>query len=551
VEPPIIVISATPPFRGTWTSAAQLRIGRLPELEVFINDASISRRHSEFVLDEGGWVIRDFGSTNGTELNGVRIGRTPQRVRVGDTVRIGEITFKIELLRGKPIPTVPTNGPPVHVEAASRRTWNEAVDGFELSDDRWQRDGKAFLRLMRAGYRLAHSKNPDEQLQRVLDDAVSFFGAQRGGIFLADSPAAALAVRCVSLAPNSSALGRNLSRTPANRAYAGQQSLLYRDCRESSEFLDCGSVKSSAMSSIICAVLRSPDRTFGVLHLDRGHLQEAFNESDLYLADSLTAALALGVERLQMVDRQQELFLHTVTALSQAVEMRDRYTANHTNRVIVYSLVLAEEIGLTVEERQLLRAAAALHDIGKIAIDDQILRKPGRLSDAEFAKMKTHVTRGAEIIEMVPGLAWALPVVRGHHERWDGTGYPDRLKGEAIPLLARVVAVADAFDAMTSDRPYRSGMPTGAAYAELVAGSGKQFDPSCVAGFVRARPRIEALLDQERELQQRAETETATISGREFRRLLALETPPPDRFSAPTSVLNPAIQNTASADATT
>ena len=176
------------------------------------------------------------------------------------------------------------------------------------------------------------------------------------------------------------------------------------------------------MGSIICAVLRSPDRAFGVLHLDRGVVQDPFTEADLYLADSLAAALALGVERLNMVDRQQELFLHSITALAQAVEMRDLYTGDHTHRVTTYSLLLAEELGIPADQRQLLRAAAALHDIGKIAIDDQILRKPGRLTETEFDQMKTHVTRGAEIIQMIPGLAWALPVVRGHHERWDGRG---------------------------------------------------------------------------------------------------------------------------------
>jgi putative nucleotidyltransferase with HDIG domain len=208
--------------------------------------------------------------------------------------------------------------------------------------------------------------------------------------------------------------------------------------------------------------------------------------------------------------------------------MRDLYTGDHTHRVTTYSLLLAEELGVSAEERQQLRAAAALHDIGKIAIDDQILRKPGRLTEAEFAAMKTHVTRGAEIISMIPGLAWTLPVVRGHHERWDGAGYPDRLAGEAIPLPARVVAVADAFDAMTSDRPYRRGRSADEAFAEIQAQAGRQFDPTCVEAFLRVRPRVQALLDQERQYRQRAETSTDTISAREMRReLAAVDTPPP------------------------
>jgi putative nucleotidyltransferase with HDIG domain len=262
-----------------------------------------------------------------------------------------------------------------------------------------------------------------------------------------------------------------------------------------------------------------------VLHLDRGPLDDPFAEADLYMADSLAAALALGVERLRMVDRQQELFVHTVTALAQAVEVRDLYTGDHTHRVTAYALLLAEELGIPADQRQILRAAAALHDIGKIGVDDHVLRKPGRLTPAEYEQMKTHVTRGAEIIQMVPGLAWALPVVRGHHERWDGTGYPDRLAGEDIPLLARVVGVADAFDAMTSDRPYRPGMSVAQAFDELGAGSGKQFDPRCVEAFVRARPRVEALLAQEAELRRQDAQSTHTVSAGELRRQLAVTGP--------------------------
>jgi HD-GYP domain-containing protein (c-di-GMP phosphodiesterase class II) len=165
-----------------------------------------------------------------------------------------------------------------------------------------------------------------------------------------------------------------------------------------------------------------------------------------------------------------------------------------------------------------LQVATLLHDIGKIAIDDQILRKPGRLSDEEFETMRTHVTRGSEIIQMIPGLAWALPVVRGHHERWDGRGYPDRLAGEDIPLVARVVAVADAFDAMTSDRPYRAGMPAAKAFAELQNGAGTHFDPTCVAAFLRARSQIEALLAKEADERRFTENGNHTISRQELER---------------------------------
>ena len=130
--------------------------------------------------------------------------------------------------------------------------------------------------------------------------------------------------------------------------------------------------------------------------------------------------------------------------------------------------------------------------------------------------MKSHVLSGVDIVQMIPGLGWVLPVVRSHHERWDGTGYPDGLKGEKIPLSARVVAVADAFDAMTSDRPYRRGMPAADAFAELQATAGSHFDPRCVEAFLRARVRIETLLGEQAFLQRQAEDLSPTISKKEL-----------------------------------
>jgi HD-GYP domain-containing protein (c-di-GMP phosphodiesterase class II) len=548
MESPRIVLSVSSPAAQTWASSSRLQIGRLPDLEVTLDDSSVSRRHAEVVFGEDGWSVHDFGSTNGTHLNGVRIGRTPQRIRQGDTLRIGDIDLRVEFVRGRPAAIHIGSGRTVEIEAASERSWDEAVDQFEPGDESWQTNGKAFLRLTRAGYRLAHSTAPDEQLQQVLSEAVSFFGAQRGGIFLADEGANQLGIRFVAAAPGQPPVLHNFSKTPAVRAFSSRRSLLFKNCLCSPELQSSESVTRGSMSSIICAVLRSPERVYGVLHLDRGLLQDPFSEADLYLADSLTAALALGVERLHMIDRQQQLFLHTVTALAQAVEMRDSYTADHTHRVAAYSQILAEELAIPAEQRKLLPAAAALHDIGKIAIDDQILRKPGRLSTAEFDQMKTHVTRGSEIIQMVPGLSWALPVVRGHHERWDGSGYPDRLKGENIPLLARVVCVADAFDAMTSARPYRASMSLDAAFAEIEDGAGTQFDPACAEAFLRIRPKIEALFDQERLFSQRAETATDTVSMQELRRQMVAQTPAnppvgqtlPSRLPSPQSTEHPA-----------
>jgi HD-GYP domain-containing protein (c-di-GMP phosphodiesterase class II) len=176
----------------------------------------------------------------------------------------------------------------------------------------------------------------------------------------------------------------------------------------------------------------------------------------------------------------------TLDALITAVDKRDHYTRRHSEDVTEYSLMIAEQIGLSQDTMRTLRLAGLLHDLGKIAIPDSILRKPGKLTDEEYEVMKQHPVFGWLIVGAIPSLSETLPAVRHHHERYDGRGYPDRLAGEDIPLLGRLMAVADAFSAMTTDRPYRKGMGLAEAVDQLHKGSGTQFDPAMVDAFVKA-----------------------------------------------------------------
>jgi len=184
--------------------------------------------------------------------------------------------------------------------------------------------------------------------------------------------------------------------------------------------------------------------------------------------------------------------LHTVTAMARAVEIRDQYTGNHTQRVTDYALMLAGELGLPPEEHRIIEIGTPLHDVGKIGISDAILRKPGRLTPDEITQMQTHPQLGVDLLQNIPGLRPMLPIILHHHERWNGQGYPHRLGADRIPRLARIVAVADAFDAMTSDRPYRPAMPLARAFTELTQEAGSHFDPECIQAFLRLRPHIEA-----------------------------------------------------------
>jgi putative nucleotidyltransferase with HDIG domain len=263
----------------------------------------------------------------------------------------------------------------------------------------------------------------------------------------------------------------------------------------------------------MCVLLRTPRQPLGVLHLDRGPTQKPFTREDLHLADALAVHVSAGIESAQLLQKQRSLFFDTINVLAQAVEMRDTYTGGHTARVTGYSLLLAEELQVSPEDMELLRIGTPLHDIGKIGINDAILLKPDRLSPEEFELMKLHTVKGAEILETVPDLHPVIPIARSHHERWDGRGYPDGLEGEAIPHLARIVAVSDAFDAMTSERPYRSVMSPEMAFAEVQKGSGLQFDPRCAAGFLAIRERI---MKQMRALGTTEVSEQGNNGSREF-----------------------------------
>ena len=185
-----------------------------------------------------------------------------------------------------------------------------------------------------------------------------------------------------------------------------------------------------------------------------------------------------------------------ISALATALETRNVETRGHSDRVIAYSLRLGRELGLDEEELKALELGALFHDIGKIGIEDKILLKPNYLTGDEWREMRKHPTKGARIIEEVPYLRVAIPVVAQHHERWDGSGYPEGLAGEQIDIKARIFAVADAIDAITSDRPYDKPRTFDVACDELKRGAGKQFDPKVVEYFCRIPLEEWALLSQ-------------------------------------------------------
>jgi putative nucleotidyltransferase with HDIG domain len=185
----------------------------------------------------------------------------------------------------------------------------------------------------------------------------------------------------------------------------------------------------------------------------------------------------------------EETLLEIIATLNAAVEARDPYTAGHSQRVRRIALAIGRELGLPAKQLGALGTAAVFHDIGKIGMPDAILTKPDTLSRSESTLMRDHVTRGAEIISRVASFQDSVPAILHHHERWDGRGYPDGLQGTAIPVEAAIIGLADAWDAMVTDRPYRAALQLSEALEEIRAGRGRQFNPAVVDAFLAVAKR--------------------------------------------------------------
>ena len=202
------------------------------------------------------------------------------------------------------------------------------------------------------------------------------------------------------------------------------------------------------------------------------------------LLESISGMLGACLENAQLYFRQHQTFIGTIHALSAAIDAKDQYTQGHSERVAMLSEMLARKIGYSDLEAERIRISGLVHDVGKIGVAEAVLCKPGRLTNEEFDIIKTHPRVGHDIMKTIPDLHDILPGVLHHHERWDGNGYPDKLSGQSIPHMARIMAIADTFDAMSSNRAYRAGLSRERVFEELRSCMGTQFDPDLVEPFL-------------------------------------------------------------------
>jgi putative nucleotidyltransferase with HDIG domain len=444
----------TSPGRPTihLTPGVSKTVGRADDADVVVDEPSLSRLHARVrVASTGVVTIEDAGSTNGVFVNGTK--RQIATVTAGDSIRLGAVEYR-------------------------------AVSGDDSPADA----------LISTSLEIMAFGDLQALLDRVLDRAKAVLEPDRSAILLIDRATGALHPRAVRPPGAYQTVSEFASSTAVREALASRDVLVVQDASADARLRDAVSVMRAGVGSTMCVPLLGRAGAIGVLYADRTEVRQPFAPEQIRYAAAFAAHAAAALETAQLYDDREQHFRLTLETLAKAIDARDRYTAGHSERVTAYALVLARSMRLPDADIEIVRRAGVLHDIGKVGVPDRVLLKPGPLDADERALIEPHTTIGFEMLRDLPFLRDALPAIRGHHERWDGRGYPDRLAGDDIHAHARILAVADSFDAMTSARPYRSALPFAEAARRLHADSGTQFDPAVVRAFDRVGARWRSLV---------------------------------------------------------
>lgn len=351
-----------------------------------------------------------------------------------------------------------------------------------------KRENRILKNLLKVSRSLSSSLEIEEVLHKAMEHVERICKAEASSIWEIDNEKKELFFRIVR--------GEHVGKIKQMRLKIGdgiagfvaksKRSLLVNDVRKNPYWEDAFDIESSFQSRSILAVpLLIGKRIIGVIELLNKRDGKGFNQRDKESLLSLSGPIAIALDNARLYEEKKELFIQTSFALAIAIEKRDPYTGGHTKRVLDYSLQIGKVLGLRGKEIEGLKISAILHDIGKIGIPDSILAKPTTLTAKEFRKIKEHPVIGAEILRGISGMDRIVNAIKYHHERWDGKGYPENLKGEEIPLWARIISIADTFDALTTSRPYRGRISEKEAIEEIEKNIGKQFCPHCGEAFLK------------------------------------------------------------------
>lgn len=469
----------------------EISFGRSPENTIQMDDMQISRRHAVVVPSNDGALLRDLGSGNGTFVNGQRV--LEHVLQDGEVFMMGRQQFQF---RGGSETTRSAKNAPSKIIHTDREESFESSDARNIyqtffsapkgaaSEHDLREMQQRLAAVYAANQAIASEQHLSQVFDRVMDQVFALVPAHNGVILLASGGDGAL--EAAYSRSGMSGADLHISNTIVRQAFEKGEAVITCNAMDDSRFNSGASIIAENIASAMCAPLIHQDERLGVIYVDNHGVFDAFTNGDLELLVALAGASASAIRNAQYVRQLEQSYQDTLVVLANAIELRDHYTVGHTWRVTNFAEAIARELGWDEEKLREVHMGGVLHDVGKIAVDNAILGKPTALTEEEFAKMKVHPERGADLLRDVKFLQPLIPYCLYHHERWDGSGYPFGLKGEQIPVEGRLVAVADAFDAMTSNRPYRKGMAKDEALERIRKGVNVQFDAAIVDALISA-----------------------------------------------------------------
>ena len=467
----------------------KLVLGRGEDADLQILDAGLSRQHC-FVEKVGeDYFVNDLASTNGTWVNGARVERC--RLSPGDRVRIGAVEFEFRCtpdrrrMKADFIAQIPDRSGEIQQDIKLEESSLMELTGDAESIENYRRVQRDLATIYQVGNLLSAESHLADLYQRILNVILDVVKADRAFLLIAgpDGSLVTVAHKETSTAPGAP---RGFSTTIVEECYRARASVLKSNALLDERLKQAESVVTQNIQSVLCVPVETPERAVGVLYVDSIGQSEAFLKCDLELLLAIGRQAGLAVQRTQLSDQMRQMLRGAVRALAAAIEAKDDYTKGHSERVTHFALEIGRRMHLPEAKLSTLELAGFLHDVGKIGVPEGILRKAGPLTDAEYEVVKDHSRIGSGIIKNIEGAAEIAEIVLHHHERWDGKGYPDGLKHDEPSLLSRILAAADAFDAMCSRRPYRDRLALEKVIQTIHRAAGSQFDPSVIAALLDA-----------------------------------------------------------------
>jgi len=506
------------PFQGRkHRFYSRITIGRKSGNGVRLLDPKVSRTHAKIQATEEGFRIEDLKSRNGIYINEKK-GRN-RLLRSGDKIRIGftELHFT-----EKGISEVQETDPQatIAIERKLLDPTQSAIDERPSAQAEASLPAQRFQSIMRINQAIGADLELKIVLEKILEEIFLVLRPERGAIMALNEDSGELDIVCSRPQIGGQGLSNLLiSRSILNRVLEESVGILIDDAATDNRFALSESISIDKISSALCVPLVQNNEVVGIIYLDAPGQVKAFTEADLDLLMTVAGPASVQIQNTLYFNQLQRSYKDTIRALAKAVDARDPYTVGHNWRVSRLAVTVASSLGWSEEELGTVEFGGILHDIGKIGIPDSIFLKRDKLAEEEWQIMQQHPEIGAQMIAGIDFLERVIPFVLYHHEHWDGGGYPYGLKGNEIPREGRLLLVCDAFDAMTTTRPYRTGLEPEVAIEGLAKGKEKQFDPKYVAAFVTVWENGD-ISDSLKENEERAQEPAQSLQYSNFQSLI-------------------------------